>query len=60
MECPKNCAKIGHMIFGEVVRYEKANLGENVHFCISLREMPKIPRHDAKNRFKKYVSRYAP
>ena len=42
MECPKNCAKIGHAIFGEVVRYEKANLGENVHLRISLCEMQKV------------------
>ena len=48
MECPKKCAKIGHAIFGEVLRYEKANLGENVHLCISLREMLKIPHSDAK------------
>ena len=60
MECTKICAKIEHAIFGEVVRYEKANLGENVHLCISLREMPKILRPDAKKRFKKYASRSAP
>ena len=60
MECLKNCAKIGHTIFGEVLRYVKANLVENVHLCISLREMLKIPRPDAKKRFKKYASRFAP
>ncbi len=32
-----------------VVRYVKVGLVENVHLCISLREMPKIPRSDAKN-----------
>ena len=52
MECPKNCAKIGHAIFGEVLRYGKENFSENVHLCISLREMLKIPRSDAINRFK--------
>jgi len=60
MECPKNCAKIGHAIFGEVLRYGKANLGENVHLCISLREMLKIPRPDATNRRKIFASRVAP
>ena len=58
MECPKNCAKIGHAIFGEVLRYVKENFSENVHLSISLREMHKIPRPDAKKRRKKYASRY--
>ena len=49
---PKKCAKIGHAIFGEVLRYVKANLVENVHFRISLRETLEIPRHDAINRQK--------
>ena len=30
-----------------MVRYIKVNFIENVHLRISLREMPKIPRHDA-------------
>ena len=32
----------------------------NVHFRISLREMPKIPRRDAKKRRKNFASRNAP
>ena len=52
MECPKNCAEIGHAIFGDVLRYVKVDLVEDVHLCISLREMLKIPRPDAINRFK--------
>ena len=41
----------------DVLRYEKVDFAENVHLCISLREMLKIPRSDAKKRFKKYASR---
>ena len=41
-----------------VVRYVKVGLVENVHLCISLREMLKIPRYDAKKRRKKYANRY--
>ena len=52
MECPKNCAKIGHAIFGDVLRYGKENFSEKVQLCISLREMLKIPCSDAINRFK--------
>ena len=52
MECPKNCAEIGHAIFGDVLRYVKVDLVEDVHFRISLRETLKIPRHDAINRQK--------
>ena len=60
MECPKNCAKIVHAIFGEVLRYEKENFSENVHFRISLREMQKMPRLDAKKWQKKFASHCVP
>ena len=33
---------------------------ENVHFRISLCEMPKMPRHDAKKRLKKFASHFVP
>jgi hypothetical protein len=46
--------------FWEVVRYGSDDFGENVHFCISLREMLKMPHHDAKKWQKKFASRYAP
>ena len=32
----------------------------NVHLCISLREMPKMPRHAAIKQLEKYASRNAP
>ena len=47
MECPKNCAEIGHAIFGDVLRYVKVDLVENVHLCISLRETLILARRDA-------------
>ncbi len=36
------------------------SFGENVHFRISLREMPKMPRRDAKKRRKKFASHCVP
>lgn len=60
MECTEIVQKECTRILVDVLRYEKENLGENVHFCISLREMPKISRQDAISRLKKYASRNAP
>jgi len=43
-----------------MVRYIKVNFIENVHFRISLREMQKMPRRDAKKWQKKFVSHCVP
>ena len=55
-----NSAKIVHGNFGECGRIRQSDFSENVHLCISQSEMLKIPRRDAINRLKKYVSRFAP
>ena len=55
MECPKICAKIGHAIFGDVLRYVKANLVENVHFRISQSEMLKSTHYEAINWLKRFA-----
>ena len=52
MECTQIVQNECTRFFRHVLRYGKANFGENVHLCISRSEMPKIPRHDAKNRLK--------
>ena len=60
MECPEIVQKESTRILVDMLRYVKVDFLENVHLCISLREMPKILRPDAKKRFKKYASRSAP
>ena len=59
-EMHSNSAKIVHANFEECAMIAKARIVENVHLCISLREMLKIPHRDAINRLKKYASRNAP
>ena len=59
-ECPKNCAKREQSFIENMLSCIKGRILKNVHLCISRSEMHKIPRHDAKKRFKKYASRNAP
>jgi len=47
-----NSAKRERSFIENMLSYSKAIIFENVHFSISLREMLKIPRTDAKKRFK--------
>ena len=57
----ENSAKREHADIEECAKiWESEKLAENVHLCISLREMPKKSHCDAKNSYKNYASRNAP
>ena len=56
----KLCKNSATLFFFLCYHTSKAVFSVNVHFRISLREMPKMPRRDAKKQQKKFASHYVP